>query len=134
DAVRMLLTGYADLRQAIEVVNRGAIFRFLTKPCAPDALAAALDAALAQHRLVTAERELLDRTLRGSVQVLGEVLSLVNPTAFGQVVRVQRLVRELAGLIDGAGAWEIDVAAVLSRLGCVAVSEAVLAAVNRGTS
>jgi response regulator RpfG family c-di-GMP phosphodiesterase len=132
DTVRMLLTGYADLRSAIDVVNQGSIFRFLTKPCATDALAVALDAALAQHRLILSERELLDRTLRGSVQVLGEVLALVNPTAFGQAVRVQKLVRELAGSIPGAGGWEIDVAAVLSRLGCVTVPENVIVAANRG--
>jgi response regulator RpfG family c-di-GMP phosphodiesterase len=132
DTVRVLLTGYADLRSAIDVVNHGGVFRFLTKPCAGDALTDALDGALAQYRLVTAERELLDRTLRGSVQVLGEVLALASPTAFEQVARVQRLVRELDGILEGAGAWEVDVAAVLSRLGCVAVPEPVLAAASRG--
>jgi response regulator RpfG family c-di-GMP phosphodiesterase len=132
DAVRVLLTGYTDVRSAIDAVNQGSIFRFLTKPCPAETLSTALDAALAQHRLVTAERELLDQTLRGSVQVLGEVLALANPTAFGQVVRVQRLTRELGGLIAGADAWEIDVAAVLSRLGCVAIPESVLAAAQRG--
>jgi response regulator RpfG family c-di-GMP phosphodiesterase len=132
DAVRLLLTGYADVRSAIDAVNHGNIFRFLTKPCPPDALYPALDAALTQYRLVTAERDLLDRTLRGSIQVLGEVLALVNPVVFGQVVRVQQLVRELSGQIAGAGAWEVDVAAVLSRLGCVAIPEAVLGAVQRG--
>lgn len=131
-AVRMLLTGYTDLRSAIEVVNRGHIFRFLMKPCPPETLGAALGAALAQYRLQCAERELLDRTLRGSVQVLGEVLALVNPTAFGQAVRVQQFVRELAPQIEGAGDWAIDVAAVLSRLGCVTVPEGVIAAANRG--
>ena len=134
DVVRMLLTGYADVGQAIDVVNRGGIFRFLTKPCPPEVLTAALDAALAQYRLVTAERDLLDRTLRGSVQVLGEVLALVNPAAFGRAVRVQRFVRELAGRVDGAGAWEVDVAAVLSQLGCVTLPEPVLAAAVRGAA
>lgn len=132
DTVRLLLTGYADLRSAIEAVNQGHIFRFLTKPCPSEALTAALDAALEQRRLVLAERELLDRTLRGSVQVLGEVLALVNPTVFGQVSRVQQLVRELGAIIPGAAAWEVDVAAVLSRLGCLAVPESVLAAAGRG--
>ncbi len=47
--------------------------------------------------------ELLDRTLRGSVRVLGEVLALANPTAFGQAVRVQKFVRELAESVVGAG-------------------------------
>lgn len=132
DTVRILLTGYADLRSAIDVVNQGSIFRFLTKPCATDVLTVALDAALTQYRLVLAERELLDHTLRGSVQVLGEVLALVNPTAFAQAVRVQKLVRELAGTIAGAESWEVDIAAVLSRLGCVTIPENVIVAANRG--
>ena len=132
DASRVLLTGYADVHSAIEAVNQGNIFRFLTKPCPPDVLATALDAALTQYRLVVAERELLDRTLRGSVKVLGEVLALANPTAFGQSVRVQQLVRSLADSVEGADGWEVEVATVLSQLGCVAVPEGVIVAAQRG--
>src|SRR5579859_935172 len=32
DTVRMLLTGFTDLNAAMEAVNEGNIFRFLTKP------------------------------------------------------------------------------------------------------
>ena len=57
DSVRMLLTGHADLQTAIEAVNRGNIFRLLTKPCPPDSLRAALAAGVNQYRLVINERE-----------------------------------------------------------------------------
>ena len=60
DTVRMMLTGYGDLNSAMEAVNEGHIFRFLTKPCSRSTLAKALDASIAQYRLVTAERELSD--------------------------------------------------------------------------
>jgi DNA-binding NtrC family response regulator len=33
DSTRILLTGYADLKSAIEAINNGSIFRLLTKPC-----------------------------------------------------------------------------------------------------
>ena len=36
DTVHVMLTGYADVDAAIEAVNYGNIFRFLTKPCPPD--------------------------------------------------------------------------------------------------
>jgi len=36
DTVRMMLTGNHDLETAMEAINRGEIFRFLTKPCPPD--------------------------------------------------------------------------------------------------
>ena len=32
DSVRILMTGYADLHAAIEAINRGEVFRFVTKP------------------------------------------------------------------------------------------------------
>lgn len=132
DVVRILLTGFADVTSAIAAVNQGNIFRFLTKPCPADTLATALDDGLSQYRLVVAERELLDKTLRGSVHVLGEVLGLVNPTAFGRAIRVQQLVKSLAELVEGAGNWEVDVATILSQLGWISVPEPVLAAAARG--
>jgi response regulator RpfG family c-di-GMP phosphodiesterase len=134
DAVRILLTGYADVQQAIDAVNHGSLFRFLTKPCPHETITTAIDAALAQHSLVVSERELLDKTLRGSVQVLGEVLALVNPTAFGRALRVQQLINGMSAYLEGAKAWEIDVAAMLSQLGYIAVPEATLAAAGRGAS
>ena len=33
ESTRILLTGYADLKSAIEAINNGRIFRLLTKPC-----------------------------------------------------------------------------------------------------
>ena len=70
DTVRMMLSGHGDLNSAIEAVNEGNVFRFLTKPCSQATLLKALDAGLAQYRLVTAERELLSETLSGSLKVL----------------------------------------------------------------
>jgi len=37
-SVRILLTGYADLNAVEGSINEGEVFRFLTKPCAPDEL------------------------------------------------------------------------------------------------
>jgi DNA-binding NtrC family response regulator len=48
DMVRMLLTGYTDLSAAMEAVNEGNIFRFLTKPCAKEVLVAAINSGVEQ--------------------------------------------------------------------------------------
>ena len=74
DTVRMMLTGNADQQTALEAVNEGRIFRFMNKPCPPEVFAAALDAGLEQYRLITAEKELLSKTLSGSVKLLTDVL------------------------------------------------------------
>ena len=57
--VRLLLTGHADLDAAIRAVNQGGVFRFLTKPCPPEVMRQALADAVEQHRLLTADRELM---------------------------------------------------------------------------
>lgn len=57
DTTRILLTGYADLKSATSAVNKGWIFRILSKPCPPDELREAVSAAAQQYRLVTGERK-----------------------------------------------------------------------------
>lgn len=52
--VRIMLTGYADLKTALSAVNEGYVFRFLTKPCPGKVLTKALDEALEQYQLVVA--------------------------------------------------------------------------------
>ncbi len=61
NAVRLLLTGQADMQSAIAAINEGQIFRFLTKPCPPAQLLGAFEAAIEQHRLLVAERILLEQ-------------------------------------------------------------------------
>jgi len=122
DTVRMLLTGYTDLDAAMLAVNEGNIFRFLTKPCDKDVLTNAINAGLAQYRLVTAERELLENTLMGSIKVLTEVLSAASPEAFGRSMRIARYVRHLAAKFNLPSPWRFEAAAMLSQLGCVTLN------------
>lgn len=126
DAVRIMLTGDAEQKTAMDAVNEGTIFRFLTKPCSPEMLAKALRAGLEQHRLITAEKELLEETLGNSIQVLIDVLAMVNSTAFSRATRVKRLAHEIAVRLGLQNIWEIELAALLSQIGCVSVPENIL--------
>ncbi len=119
DATRILLTGYADLDAAASAVNDGQLFRFLMKPCSEADLLGACHAALEQHRLRTAERVLLEQTLKGSVKALADVLALANPAAFGRSARVRSLVVRVTHALDLTEAWEIEVAALLVHIGAV---------------
>ncbi len=132
DSVRIMLTGNADQHTAIEAVNEGNIFRFLTKPCTPETLAQALQAGLVQHQLIIAEKELLEKTLRGAIKVLAEVLSLTNPVAFGLAARVQRLVSRLCKQMQMERPWQCEIAAMLSQIGCVTVPPDTLERAYRG--
>jgi response regulator RpfG family c-di-GMP phosphodiesterase len=126
DTVRMMLTGNSDQQTAINAINDGHIFRFLSKPCLPKILAQALIAGLEQYRLITAERELLEKTLKSIVHVLTDVLSLVNPEAFGRTTRLKRHMRDLAHAMGLPQVWSLETAALLSQIGAVLLPQGVL--------
>lgn len=132
DAVRILLTGYADLEAAVASINDGRIFRLLWKPCRFEDLMGCLGDAAEQYRLITAERELLEATLRGSIRALVETLSLANPVAFSRAERIQGRVSQLVHRMKGEPDWEIEVAAMLSQLGAVTLPPSVTESLHQG--
>lgn len=132
DTVRVLFTGQPDLERSIAAINEGAIFRFITKPCSRVSLALALKSAVEQYRLMTAERVLLEQTLHGSIQALTGILALTNPMAFGRAARLRQTVRLLAAACGVTEHWAVEVAAMLSQIGCVILPPATLERVYRG--
>jgi PAS domain S-box-containing protein len=66
DTVRVLLTGHVNLESALEAVNDGHVFRFLTKPCSPTTLKTAVAAAVAQYELILSDRRRVETALRES--------------------------------------------------------------------
>ena len=124
DAVRILLTGNADVHSAIEAINRASIFRLLTKPCSQVALCTAVTDALRQHELVTSERQLLEHTLHGSLQVLVEIMTLVDPVGSARALRIHRYVRHVVRALALDNAWALEVAAMLSHLGALTLATA----------
>lgn len=131
DATRVMLTGNADQGTAAAAVNRGSVFRFLTKPCDTDTLVATLDAAVAQHRLVTAEKQLLQQTLRGSVKLLVDLLAVVDPEAHGRAMTLKSRMAKLVGPLEVPRPWEAEIAALVSPLGLMAMPEALREKLDR---
>lgn len=119
DTVRVLLTGDSDMDGAAQAVNEGQVYRFLIKPCPSDLLIATLKAAEEHYRLVTAERILKEQTLRGSINLLMEILALSNPERYGQAIRVRKRITELASRLELPDQWQLEVAALLSQIGHV---------------
>jgi len=59
DAIRIIFTGYADIKAVIDAINRGALYRYITKPWDPDELIALLHDAAAQYEAVIDRRRML---------------------------------------------------------------------------
>lgn len=117
DTTRILLTGDAGRDAAVAAVNEAQIYRYLTKPCAPDQLRAAVEAGVGQYSLMVAERKVLKETLIGCIQALTDVLAIANPVAFGRASRLKRLAMGLAETLDCRAYWQLEAAAMLSQLG-----------------
>ena len=117
ETVRIMLTGQADLAASMRAVNEGEVFRFLTKPCPSDTLAAALGSAIRQFELERAERELLEQTLKGTVDTLVELVGLLDPATHDESVRIRDLIELIATRMDLPDRWRFELAGVLSQLG-----------------
>ena len=68
DMVRIMLTGQADLPTAMNAVNEGQVFRFLTKPVALPDLQQVVTEALQVHQQRMEENHLMAQALMGQSQ------------------------------------------------------------------
>lgn len=123
DAVLLMLSGNADQETAVRAVNEGAIFRFLNKPCPPDTLERALQDALRQHELVTAERTLLRDTLAGSLKLLVDALTLHDPRTAQALRAVRATAAEIAGELGVGDDWRIGMAGTLCLVGLLTMPD-----------
>lgn len=74
DTIRLLLTGFADLGAVVDAINRGGIWRYLTKPIDPTDLQHAIRLATEQHLARTAHRDEV-RSLRARIAELEQQLA-----------------------------------------------------------
>jgi signal transduction histidine kinase len=60
EAIRLLFTGYADIKAVIDAINEGHVYRYITKPWDPDELMTILRQAGEQYDLLQERQRLLD--------------------------------------------------------------------------
>ncbi len=132
DTVRIMLTGHGDLNVAIEAINTGSVFRFLTKPCGPTELDNALRAGTEQYRLITAEKEIMEKTVTGITDVLVDILSMTNEKAMGRAARIKRFVRDIAIHLGEIDVWFYETGSLLSQIGCLILPEQVIMKIETG--
>jgi FixJ family two-component response regulator len=93
DTVRLVLSGYTDLNSVTDAINRGAIYRFLTKPWDDDLLRANVREAFEQFEL-RGENQRLNDELAHVNRSLEQALAAQN-RELGIHQRVLELSREL---------------------------------------
>lgn len=133
DVTRILLTGQAGRDAAVAAVNKGQIFRFLTKPCPAEQLKEAIAEGVMQYRLATAERSMLQDTVLGCIEALVEVLAIANPLAFGRASRLKRRAIEFAAILEMRHFWQLEAAAMLSQIGHVSLPADLVQKLHNGS-
>lgn len=132
ETVRIMLTGDDGQGTAAQAVNTGHIFRFLTKPCSSAVLITTIAVAVRQYHLITSEKELLNKTVKDSITVMAEMLSLANAPAFSCGYRIKPLVKYIAQKLQLPNLWQYELAALMSQLGCITLPVEVLQKVHAG--
>jgi DNA-binding NtrC family response regulator len=92
EAVRIVFTGYADIKAVIDAINQGQIFRYLTKPWDPDELVAALRQGCDEYDRLSARRTLLldvrDYVSRAQKLPGDEMFQVTGTELLGRVERM----------------------------------------------
>jgi putative nucleotidyltransferase with HDIG domain len=101
DAVRILLTGFASLENALAAVNEGHVFRFLAKPCSMEELRGAVAAGIEQYQLHRDREELaalrkLGQAMEGIIYALTALVETRDPYTGGHQRRVAALAAAVA--------------------------------------
>ncbi len=132
NTVRILLTGFGNLDIAVGAINEGNIFKFLTKPCPYNTLEESIQQAVEYYNAINAEKEILEKTLKGIISILAEILNSINPLAFNQSDFFRNLAKRVFDRLGLPFTWEVEVTILLSKIGCVAVPHEIFEKIDRG--
>jgi len=149
----ILLTGNGDEQTAVEAIKSG-IADYLSKATlTPTILHRAITNALEKHRLrqsiqeqqrrgdaadrerllqIHSEKEVLEHTLIGAMEAMTQALSIMNPEVFGRSIRISRYVTAIAKQMDLTEIWQLEVAALLSQIGCITFPPEILHTLAKG--
>ncbi len=69
DPIRILLTGYSDIEVVIDSINKGQVFRYITKPFNDLELKMTIDNAMEVYNLRKDNKELLQKLIQANEQL-----------------------------------------------------------------
>lgn len=156
DAVRMMLTGQADMSEIAGAINEGGVYRYITKPWDDDEIKRVIRAAVERYGLLAENRRLHETTMRQNaelyelnqtlearvddrtrrlresffafVALCADIVELHDHLSGGRCKRVAALSRDL-GLSLGLHGAELEAlwaAALLHEIGLIGVPREVL--------
>lgn len=96
---------------------------YITKPFQFEEVQARVQTHLKIRRMQISERQLLDRTLGGTVQLLVDCLQVASPRAFGRSARLKDYMDYIAKSLDLKERWMFRLAGSMAFIGCLALPD-----------
>ena len=134
----IMVTALSDVKARVQALDAGAD-DFLSKPVEKAELLARVRASVKvksyheemrkQHR---EKEELLNKTLKGTIRLLVEILASTNPAAFSQCSRLVPLTRRIAQYLMGKDAWQAELVTMLSPVVEIVVPKSLMQKVRQG--
>lgn len=120
-ARRVLLGEPASAQDWPRLLNEARASQVLPRPWTVEELLPVVDAAVEAGQREAVEHDLAQRTLRGSVAALADMLALASPLAAGRAKRVRAKAVALGRALKLEDTWPLETAATFSELGSVAL-------------
>ena len=78
DAIRLLFTGYADIRAVIDAINQGNVYRYITKPWDPDELQSVIREAVERFDLIVDRKHLTEELQEKNAELEKAIAALAK--------------------------------------------------------
>lgn len=127
----IFVTGQIDDTDETLGFEYGAV-DYIRKPITISTMLARVQNQLAILAAKTQLQEMLSKTLMGSIRVLNDILILIDPTFHSMLPRLKRYVEGIATYLDLPDRWRLELAAMLSHIGCAAIPKEVLKNITAG--
>ena len=135
----IFLSSYSEVDFIVEGFESGAN-DYVTKPIKKKELLARIntqlklkevensliDSIIEKEKLLVSEQQLLDKTLKGSIKILIDILSMIGPVALFPTKKTSQNAKKLASDLNITKVWELEIALLLSKLGCITIPSEVL--------
>jgi response regulator RpfG family c-di-GMP phosphodiesterase len=127
NAIRFLLTGYSDMNDVIDAINKGGIHRYLSKPWNDEDLKLQVRQSLEQYEL-TMENKRLEGSLFSTVKLLSSLIETLNPMLGNYMKQVGSLSSTIAEDYDLSKEErdQIEIAGMTHDIGLLGVPEHII--------
>lgn len=127
----IIITSVDEMDSVVKCLQLGAE-DYLPKPFEPEILKARIHNSMKKYFFLKKEKDLLEKTLGGSIKTMLELTAIANPKVFGKAMRLRRLTQRLCAYLKLNDSWSIEIASMFSMLGAISLSEDIIQKILEG--